>query len=157
MWLDELKQLKEGKRVYGSLYFHVSLIPSVLCLLSPKSRKQFSSLLKKAEKKINFSIVVIKKSEVQFVESNDWDSNFEPTVGDRLNYSDDSFNKTKGSLGNPLIFHRRHLFVDPDYKGFNIDDDKKRVEKWLKFSPDKSRMGRRVWWNEFLERNSLNV
>ena len=157
MWLSELKNLSGGKRVYGSLYFHTSLLPSVFSLLSTQSKKEMKSLIKKAKSKIDFCIIVIKKDSVQFVQSSDWDENFEPTVEDRLNYSDGVFSLSKGSVNNPLIFHRRHLFVSSEYKGFSVKEDKDRVDSWLKFSPDKSRMGRRLWWNDFLERNGLNA
>ena len=45
------------------------------------------------------------------------------------------------------IYHHKWLFVDDDYKGFNVEESKRRLAAWLVL-PDvnKSRIGRRNSW-----------
>jgi hypothetical protein len=49
---------------------------------------------------------------------------------------------------NPFIIHGKHLFVAPDYKGFNWAAAKARFEHYQGLGLDKSRMGRLKWWQD---------
>jgi hypothetical protein len=146
-----------GKLVYGDLYIH----RSALHHLDRKDQKRvggaLTSIRLAAPKAAQCEVIVLRKDgTIQFVESPDWDTNTEPTVGDRI-----SVKKGKplafraASKKNPQIFHRRHTFVGPDYDGFDIEQDKAWVKKWEAHSPDTRRMGRREWWDEFLTKNRL--
>jgi hypothetical protein len=104
----------------------------------------------------DYTIVAVNKQNVAFVVCEDFDSKFEPTVGDRLNVTDDTVTRLNASKTSPQIYHRRHLFVNESIpQGFDIKADKARVASWLKFKPDIYRMGRRLWWEEFLKNNAL--
>ena len=116
---------------------------------------------------IMFKPVIIsidrRKGIVSFTECPEWDTEFEPSVGARCTVKfakkpvNDQVKFTKASKNNPQIYHRRHLFVAPDYEGFDIEADKRRVARWEKFSPDGSRMGRRNWWTEFCKSHRIKL
>ena len=61
----------------------------------------------------------------------------------------------KNSKNNPLIFHRRYLFVNDDYTGFNVSADRKRAERWEKFPHDTNKIGRLSYWTDFLKKHGI--
>lgn len=142
------------KQIRGKTYLHISGVP----LLPDDVRAEVEADLEWVEE-IDPTIIVVSKSTIQFVNVPDWDTRFEPTVGKRL-----TFKRTRKGINrwlncrytravgdNPLIYHRRHLFVPPGYEGFDVELDLKRVEWWSAHGPDPLRMGRRKWWSEWIK------
>jgi len=84
-----------------------------------------------------------------FTWCNDWDGENEPVVVRQVMVAGSAANELPVSKDNPPIIHGKHLFVDEDYEGFDLDEARERWESyqgadWL----DKSRMGRIDWWRE---------
>ena len=49
----------------------------------------------------------------------------------------------------PYIYHHKWLFVDDDYRGFNVEESKVRSQHWIGLGDvDRSRIGRESYWNE---------
>jgi hypothetical protein len=162
-----MKQI--GKIVNGVQYIHNTLISK----LSDddwgkyylRARTAIESVLGNPSYPLTFKPVIIsidrKKGIVSFTECPEWDNQYEPSVGSRFTVKfakkpvNDQVKFTKANKKNPQIYHRRHLFVAPDYDGFDIESDKLRVTHWHKLSPDGSRMGRRIWWDNFCKTNNL--
>jgi len=63
------------------------------------------------------------------------------------------------SPDNPPIYHHKWMFVKEDYKGFDISQAKLRSDlyKSLLTSYDKKRIGRLIYWKEFLEKHNLSL
>ena len=143
-----------GKIIVNSLYIHKSALDT----LTEKELKLYTSKLKYIGD-FNFDIVKIslKKDEVSFIQSLDWDTENEPSVGDSICVkSDNRIRKTKGSN---LIYHHKWMFVKDSYEGFDVQKSKNRSELWMNNSTvlalksDKnekfnSKIGRRDYWNE---------
>lgn len=143
-----------GKMMMGSLYIHKSALNTLTV-------QEYELYLEKLKYISNFTFEILKislkNSEVSFIQSFDWDTANEPSVGDSICVkADNSIKRTKGSN---LIYHHKWMFVDDSYTGFNVSASKKRSELWMnhekilalkndaneKFN---SKIGRRNYWNE---------
>lgn len=98
----------------------------------------------------NFKYDVVKfnpKSGVfSFIVSNDFDSNPEPSVNGGITVKPDGNAKPFKDAG--WIYHHKWQWVDDDYKGFNVDKEKKRSLQWSSLEGvDKSRIGQRKHWD----------
>lgn len=98
---------------------------------------------------------------VSVIECPDFETVFEPSAGDRYVYDfkKKQVFKRKASLTNPLIFHRRYLFLDEKRNKvrpmIDYQKDIERVKKWSALHPNPRKMGRRVWWDNFCKENNL--
>jgi hypothetical protein len=83
--------------------------------------------------------------EVAFVQSPDFDTAPEPTVGAmRIVYLPSCRVRVWKQGGR--IYHHKHLFVAPDYTGFDLEASRVRSEHWERLGVDKSKIGRRDYW-----------
>lgn len=143
-----------GKKMMGSIYIHKSALNT---LTSDELNLYLNKL--KFIKDFEFDIVKInlKKQEVSFIASYDWNENPEPSVGDSILVKGD--NGIKYTKGSNLIYHHKWMFVSDDYEGFDVEISKKRSELWmnhpcvikLKNDVDEkfnSKIGRRPYWNK---------
>lgn len=60
---------------------------------------------------------------------------------------------------NPPIYHSKHMFVENDYTGFDLEESKRWTSKWNKCvkKGDKKNIGTLKGWKEFLLKNKLEV
>jgi hypothetical protein len=138
------------KVIGGTKYLHKSALEA----LSIGEYDRVVKAIKLLTPTFKLVIIAISKDSIRFTECPQWNTHFEPCVGDSLVVFDNGTIKyRKASLNNPQIYHRRHLFVLDTYTGFDLDSDKDRVKQWEQFNPDKTRMGRSVWWNAFISEN----
>ena len=87
-----------------------------------------------------------------------WSSTFntldEPIVDCSVLVRADGTTKIMEKKHNPQIWHRKYLWVKDDYKGFDVDESKRRAELYdahlTKY--DKSRIGYLSYWNRFKKR-----
>jgi len=127
---------------------------SALKVLSSEEYTKVTEALKQVPKGFKAVVIAITKDSIRLTECPEWDKEFEPSVGDSFVVFDNGTNKlNKASKTNPQIYHRRYLFVLDDYQGFNTELDKSWVAKWERLNPDKNRMGRKLWWSEFIANN----
>lgn len=55
----------------------------------------------------------------------------------------------EASQKNPLIYHHKWQFVNPDYKGFDVDESVRRSKAWLSLPGlDMRKIGRYKYWSE---------
>ena len=134
----------------GTLYIHKSILDQI--------EVAEKILVYNALEKINIDYDIIKidmkNQSVTFTQSHDWDSADEPTVGDSVTVKGDgTITITRTSQKNPLIYHHKWQFVSDDYKGFNVEESKRRSEKWLNHDRVlalnerfNSKIGRKNYW-----------
>lgn len=132
---------KIGKEIGGEIYCH------------KQYESQFpSDLLNKAKSNLptDYKYKVVKfnpKTETfSFIQSNDFDSNEEPSVNSYVTVKADGTIKQGKDAG--FIYHHKWEFVGDDYKNFDVEKSKKRSLKWSSLdSVDKSRIGQRKFWD----------
>lgn len=149
-FLAEAKQI--GKATPEARYVHRSSAEAT----APDSEFfNFAQSKLPAEVKKRWTIAKFVKdgSAIAFIESPDWDSADEPTVGDAYRVDRQGNVKVTKGKADPQIYHHKHEFVAPDYKGFDVVASKKRSELWksLPGAKDKqhlSRIGTKSYWDK---------
>ena len=141
------------KKVVNCLYVHKSNIDEL--------GKEFVEIVRSRKnlvKDFEYDIIKFDKDtlNVTFIECKEFDKVHEPIVGDCLliKYNEEKVKliKSKGQ-----IYHKKYLFVDKDYTGFDIEAEKKRAEFYdnmLKKHEDKkikSKIGYKSKWLEVLK------
>lgn len=81
-----------------------------------------------------------------FIQSLDFDSAYEPTVGDSLIVYADGKTKLTKAPKDSWIYHHKWLMVSDTYSGFNVSQAKSRSLAWMKFNPDRSKIGKKSSW-----------
>lgn len=136
------------KKVGTTLYAHISAIKTLPINLQPLVLSAIETLNSEG---IRADIQVIKvdtrTNTVSLVESPDWDSAQEPIVGNAYKVTSAGIKLTKQKK-NPQIYHHKWTLVDEDYKGFNIQDSKKRSDEWLEkmAGVNKQKIGYKDYW-----------
>ena len=136
-------RFKVGKEIGGAVYVH----------------KQYESLLPESVQKAKlflppeFSYTVVKfqmsEQTVSFIQSTDFDSADEPTVGDLYTIKADGSASFRRGLADPWIYHHKWLFVTDDYKGFDVEASKTRSRQWLRLPDiDFTRIGKKSFWEQ---------
>ena len=88
-----------------------------------------------------------KTQNVTFVQSPDWDTNPEPTVGKQLLVKADGSVREMRPSSDPWIYHHKWLFVKDDYPGFDVKASKRRSIDWMSlYDIDYSRIGKKSFW-----------
>lgn len=86
---------------------------------------------------------------VSFILCPDFDLEHEPAIAEILVVSADGVTQRRTTPTDPYIYHHKWLFVDDDYRGFNVDESKARSLHWISLGDvDRSRIGRASYWNE---------
>lgn len=138
-------KLGVGKDIGGEIYLHRDyehLVPDQEALAKAKhtlatNHPDFKYNTLKFDKNGNHT----------FFHSPDFDTAHEPTAGNYVRVSGDT-TKT-GSTSN--ILHHKWLWVNDDYKGFDVNASMNRSKKWLALpNIEFSRIGnKKVWDNEY--------
>lgn len=146
------------KKVGTAMYVHKSALDELLNKIKEEKDKNFLlQILKIAEEEIiNYDIIKIDNKRVSLIQSPDWDTKNEPSVGDSICFHQDGTRK-KIKASNK-IYHCKYLFVKDDYAGFNIKKAKERAKLWNSIpniKMHKSRIGNRPYWNNLLKENNI--
>lgn len=151
------KEKRRIKIVFGVKYLHKSNIKE----LTTEELQQVNKCLNVLKEKNingynNYKVIRIdeKNGSISFVESNDFNIRHEPTVGNSHKIQLDTMKyKFNPEKSNPQIYHHKHSFVGADYKGFNIEESKKRSKDWEKALKGikKNSIGYRNQWNELMD------
>lgn len=86
-----------------------------------------------------------------------WDELYEPIVGDSYLFKEFG-GYPKVVKGNKTVYHRKHDFVSDDYKGFDIEESKRRtelLESFLWIRQNKNRIGSKRVWETVLKKYLL--
>lgn len=152
-----------GKQMIGCKYIHISAVDTL-----PMSEK---TLVEKAIEKIgpfshDIDIIVkicIKESQVSFIESPDWKTASEPSIGYIRGFKglleENQTPYKRAPLKDPQIYHHKWMFVKDDYQGFDVKESMKWSEYWenhpevIRLTNDKSegfrsKIGNQSYWQE---------
>lgn len=152
--LSRSPHLGIGKEIGGCIYVHRTY-EHVL----PKSNLEAA----KAALPSEFSYQVVKYNlrsrNFSFVNSPDFDTALEPTVGQSILVRADGTSRRRAPLSDPEIYHHKWLFVTDDYTGFDVEASKQRSRSWINLPGiDRRRIGRKSYWEKHvllrLERES---
>lgn len=133
-----------GKRMGGYLYLHKQYVDYIDIDL-------YNEFKDKLPEDFNYNILKYNKKEnyISFILSPDFNTVDEPTVGDAYKVTKNKVTLTK-QKNPPQIYHHKWLFVDDNYKGFNVERAKLRSKKWLEVSDqiNMSKIGNKKYWDE---------
>ncbi|HRZ18918.1 MAG TPA: hypothetical protein P5136_02585 [Methanofastidiosum sp.] len=137
------------KKVGGTKYVHYSALNQ----LSAKDNIRVSAAFMRIPNDFKYVIIAISKEQIDFIACDEWNDCFEPVVGDRYVVKGRDVFYRKANQAHPLIFHKRYLFVNPNYKGFDYRKDKKRGE-FIDRIPNlnKKMIGRLEYWFKIMEK-----
>ncbi len=136
-------RFKVGKEIGGAVYVHKqyeSLLPEAVQIAKSVIPPEFS-----------YTVVKFQMSDetVSFIQSSDFDSANEPTVGDLYTVKSDGSATFRRKLADPWIYHHKWLFVAEDYAGFEVEASKARSRQWLALADiDSHRIGKHSYWEE---------
>jgi len=135
-----------GKKIGGNIYLHknyaAKVVPEDVWLKVLK-------VLKKADPDFPYTVVkwAPKENKVSFIESTDFDTADEPTVGRSMVVTPDGYAKLFNPPSDPWIYHHKWMFVDPSYTGFDVAESKRRSKSWEDLpNVDKTRIGKKSYW-----------
>jgi len=135
-----------GKSIGGNVYVHrnyeTDVIPHDILATAQKSLDGFDyNILKYAPK----------TGVITFIQSPDFDTAPEPTVGPALLVKPDGSKRSMSPSGDPWIYHHKWLFVKDDYPGFDVIESKRRSLEWMELPDiDYSRIGKKSFWEKFV-------
>lgn len=148
-----------GKKIGNQVWLHKDYISDLM------DSTEFEKFKENLPKSYQFNILRYdeKAKEIAFIESPDFDTAHEPLIGNsiRVKKEEEGFcvSKIQKAPKDPLIYHHKWLFVKEDYKGFDINESKKRSIEWkTKLGINKgltSKIGRLSFWNKWLKENGL--
>jgi hypothetical protein len=135
------KRFGVGKEIGGAVYVH------------RRYESVFEPLISAAKQYVpdgfDYDVVKFRRANgvFTFIQSGDFDSASEPTVGDTLTVDTDGNTRLRKRLADPFIYHHKWLFVDDDYDGFDVEQSKRWSIAWMSLPEvDKSRIGRKSYW-----------
>ena len=154
-------------KIIGKTYYvHKSNIKELEDLLLKKNKMveksclelNINSFLNDCD--LNYEIIKFDSigKRVSFIESNNWNNANEPDVGKSYVYSNGKLLKIIEPKGQ--IYHNKWMFVSNDYKGFDIEEAKKRTEEWNSIKDikqHKSRIGYKNYWANLLKKNNIKL
>ena len=157
------------KKVGHAMYVHKSNVSELSRHIPADDYLALMLLIKKASRRYAFEIVKYDMGNISLIDSPDWNTENEPTVGDSYRWTAGRLFDSHGDLiqpairrynpDNPQIYHMKWMFVDPSYRGFDVRKAKMRSDLWNSVIPHtkdiKSRIGYRRYWNEILTRYGL--
>jgi len=130
-----------GKLIGGSLYLHRNYVTD----LPNDIRKMVQDAEVNIEGfKYNTLKINLSDGSVTFINSPDFDTAQEPTVGQYRIVKD---GKVKDGKSNS-IWHHKWLWVKNDYTGFDVMDSFERSRKYLQMDIDFSRIGNKDFWEK---------
>lgn len=142
------------KKIGNCIYVHKSNI----CELTEKQYEIVMQSIPLLPYDFKFEVIKYNKKDnsVTFIDSEDWNTSREPTVGDayKIKDSEVKYIKSKGQ-----IYHHKWQFVSDDYDGFDVAEAKKWSEIWQNTLPKtkevKNRIGYKKFWEEILKKYKI--
>lgn len=155
------------KTIGKASYAHKSNVIELVTKVSEKEKDdfiQFINMINAAG--LKYDVVKYNEGNITLIESPDWDTANEPTVGISKRWKKGEWFDNAGRIninwvkrcGNYQVYHNKWQFVASDYKGFDIEKAKERTKQW-EFIPnlDKKRIGNKKYWYALLKENGLEV
>ena len=86
---------------------------------------------------------------VSFILCPNFDLAPEPAITAIIVVSADGITQRRTTPTDPYIYHHKWLFVDDDYRGFDVEESKARSQQWIRLGDvDRSRIGKQSYWQE---------
>ena len=143
--IERSKKFGIGKQIGDELYFHKDYIDK-----TPFSQ-EIEETLKNMPNTFKFTLIKIniKTKSISLLYSPCFDSQFHPALLQSMKIFPDGTTKIRNFSFNPPIYHHRWTFVEDDYKGFDVEEDKLWSYLWSK-TPllDFRRYGKSNHWNK---------
>lgn len=137
------KRFGVGKEIGGAVYLH------------RQYESKLGDAVQEAKRKlpVDFDYQVVKYNfragSFSFIQSRDFDSAPEPTVGDIVTVDSVGVIRRRYQASDPEIYHHKWLFVADDYQGFDVEKSKQRSLRWTKVKDiDRKRIGKKSYWQE---------
>ena len=130
-----------GKEIGGAVYLHKSYESKIGDLVS--NAKSF------LPPDFSYTIVKVnlKNDAVSFINCADFDTADEPTLGSSYIVHTSGTIRKRNQPADPEIYHHKWLFVDDQYKGFDVEASKQRSIEWLSIPGiDRKKIGKRSYW-----------
>jgi hypothetical protein len=108
-----------------------------------------SRAVKKLPKGFDFTIVRFdgRDGSAAFIASPNFNTADEPIVGDSWLIKKDGSIKLTPQAADPWIYHHKWLMVGEDYKGFDVEESRRRSFMWSQLPDiDHSRIGKQSYW-----------
>ncbi|MPQ44028.1 hypothetical protein [Clostridium tarantellae] len=146
------------KKIGHNLYVHVKFIMELDKELIEEVILATKYLDKDTFKEFNVIKVNIKKPEVSFIISKDFDEAREPEIhySVKVNLDTEKVTKVKGK---EQIYHHKWQFANENYSDFDVNESKAWLERWTNILPAKrevkSRIGYKKYWDEILKKYNL--
>lgn len=133
-----------GKSIGGSIYVHrdyeSEVVPQEVLQQAYEGLDGFE---------YNIVKYTPKAGAVTFIQSPDFDTADEPTVGPALLVKPDGSKRLIKPSADPWIYHHKWLWVKDDYPGFDVGQAKRRSEQWMSLPGiDYSRIGKKSFWEK---------
>lgn len=136
-----------GKKIgKDNIYIHKSAVSNLPEHLRQRLDKALAAVFRRVLAKnehdrwIRLNFVITHPNHIEIVEAEDFDSTWEPVLGQRYRVTDDGEVTHIPRPAKPRILHQRYKTVDPEhYFGFDIENDKDR-ERWYRSHFDAKRM-----------------
>jgi hypothetical protein len=157
-FISEARERKIGKEIGGELYLHKDyehLLPQ------EELSKAKSFVPHEHLKKYNVTRYNKKSGSFAFIHSPDFDSAHEPISGDSVKVDSDGATKLTKQKKDPQIWHHKWQWVGDDYKGFDVNQSKKRSNDWKPIT-DKMKEGedpmvmKKIGTQSYWEKNVLS-
>lgn len=154
-----MEPITEVKKVMKSLYVHKSNLKELFDNIDDGTViERIQKIIKNFDKPFEIVKYDSITGNISLIDSPDWDTVNEPTVGDSYTYKPDG--SVSYRKGGTQVYHNKWQFVAPDYTGFDIEKAKQRTKEWNAI-PDirdhKSRIGYKNYWHDYLRKNGLEI
>lgn len=145
------------KKVSTTMYVHKSNLKELLSAVPYLERLRIESIVDKEKEHWDYAVVKYntKTKKLSLVQSPNFDTANEPTVGDSLVINILTMEtKTVNKKHREQIYHCKETFVANDYPGFDVKKARARTQLWQTTIPDlkyhQSRIGYREYWQILL-------
>lgn len=140
-----------AKKIGNVVYVHVSAIDTLHKTLQTRIHRAKAVL--PAGWFFNVVKVSTNSNEVSFIYSAGFDALDEPPICSSVKVTEGVCSRVRyESKDNPTIYHGKHLFVKPDYVGFDVKAAQRRYLAWknsgVSAVAEISKIGRLRYWND---------
>ena len=147
------------KKVANCYYVHKSSLQEMLNIISDDyDKEEILHISKFTFLKHEIIKYNSQQHKVSFIESPDWNTANEPTVGNSYCY-----NLKNASCcfrkGGTTVYHSKELFVSNDYTGFDIQKAKERTKLWSSMvsKDEKKLIGNKKHWIKWCNDHGIDV
>lgn len=124
-----------GKVIGGHLYVHRQYAPQSALDFKPGALALLATCITTlAEKHPGHKYVIVKINmkdrQVSFIDSPDFDTESEPTVGNAYLVKESGETKLIPQASDPWVYHGKHTMVGPDYTGFDVQREAEWHKRW---------------------------